>query len=201
MRKNILIIATLLCLIGLAISCDESNNGSGGNPPEPPKPLAGTKWKVAKVIHTETGVERPIYEGDEVCTEESRIPVMEFETDTTGIIHLHGFGSPSFYDFNLSDEEWFKKLNAIGIPSNIGKIIYSFSRKERWLPDYNRYYGHIGYKLENEQLKFYFHDDGFFYFLPGNVIETMYWCDVIDDVIIFVTDSNWYNCVVFEEIK
>ena len=64
MLKNILIITMLLCLIGFATACDKSNNGSGGNPPEPKdadtlqngNPLVGEWYEVGSTKDTGTTV-------------------------------------------------------------------------------------------------------------------------------------------------
>ena len=197
LKNKFLILIALLCLVGFA-SCND--DVSGGGPPEPPVddttwiqevyPLAGTKWQVSKVIHTETGKERPIFVGDELFTE--FVPIMDFETDTTGILY-------SYYDEVLpalitlgSDFDWFRKYTQEGLPC-VASLIVSLYGKERWRPDYNRYYGYKSYKLEGTQLKFYFHDDGFFYFNPDGSIRHM--CHH------YSTDSNWYNCIVLEEVK
>lgn len=50
MRKNILIITTLLCLVGFATACDE---GGGDNPEPPTTTLIGTKWMLNAYVDTE----------------------------------------------------------------------------------------------------------------------------------------------------
>ena len=59
----------------LVAGCKDSNNN---NEPEPVKPLAGTKWKLVKLMHTETKVERDIYVGDDICI--FFVPTMKFDT-------------------------------------------------------------------------------------------------------------------------
>ena len=199
MKKKIFLLCAFLVLV--TVGCNDSGEPKEETPwVQQIYPLAGTKWQVSKVIHTKTGAERPIFVGDDICT--PFVPILDFATDTTGIIYID-YNDIEFrgYEFNLSDDSWYKKYDARGYPSNIVNFMFTSSIKEWWLgTDYNRYFGYIGYKLEGKQLKFYQHDDGFFYFNPDG-ITMMYPCYVTPDYIKYVTDSNWYNCIVFEEVK
>jgi len=199
--RKILMITTIMWLVGFASACEDDyickNSSNNTEWIQEIYPLAGTKWQVSKVIHTETGIERPIFVGDEVFT--NFVPIMNFYSDTTGILIADTDWCCPHYNFNLSDSlTWLQaSYTACTLPNNITMLIFAFGQKERWIETFNRYYGFIGYKLEGTQLKLYFHNDGFFYINneDGKTIETMFSQRGV------CTDSNWYNCVILEEMK
>ena len=193
-----------LCLAMAVLAFTVSGCKNDSNEPEPPVempwvqqiyPLAGTKWQVSKVMHTKTGVESPIFVGDELCT--PFVPILDFETNTTGYIYVdYWLDTNNFrgWPFSLHDDMIYKKYTQEGLPSNIANFLFASGGKEILLSSANnRYIGTIGYRLEGTLLKFYQHNDGFFFFDPANdSISHMYPCS---------NDSNWYNCVVWEEVK
>ena len=196
MKKKIFLLCAFLVLV--TVGCKNDSNEPKEETPwvQQIYPLAGTKWQVSKVIHTKTGVEKPIFVGDDICT--PFVPILDFATDTTGMIII---GENQQYSFNLSDNSWYKKYDA-GMPYNIANFVLTATGiKEYWLgAEYNRYYGHIGYKLEGSELKFYHHDDGFFFFNQYGE-KNMFVCYATLEYTKYVTDSNWYNCIIWEEIK
>jgi len=97
--------------------------------------------------------------------------------------------------FNLNDtSRWFCYMHP-SFWDNIGRLLVDMPYRHykdfsKWQDDY------IGYKVENGLLKLYYSSDGFFFFDTNRVILQMYLCNDTP-----VTDSNWYNCAIFEEIE
>ena len=164
--------------------------------PEPPvKTLAGTKWQLAKLMHTETKVERPIFIGNKVFTQ--FVPIMDFETDSTGMLET--------YTYSKNPLSYYHE-----IPFNINRINTTDSFAICWISSINlmmaldnieRFLGCmqcrlLGYKIEDTSLKLFCPDDGFFYY-NGYTKEITYMYSQFG----LCTDSNWYNCLVFEEVK
>jgi len=111
MRKNILIIAMLLCLFGFATAC-ENDGGGGYTPPTPPEPISligvwyevgSTVNKGVKVTFTETHCIALSYWKDYVFQD----PVYGIDTvinDTFGF--WGGYGSDSVVTYEiLSDSK------------------------------------------------------------------------------------------------
>ena len=212
--NNLKLIAISIIALFIVAACSDDEpqkGGAGASWIQEIYPLAGTKWQVSKVIHTKTGIEKPIFVGDDICT--NFVPILEFETDTSGIIH---FDTNLWrLPFNLSNNEWWQMYYAIMPPSNIAIFIDFSKGKESLLGYYcggdifyNIYFGHIGYKLEGELLKFYQHDDGFFTWHPDGRQKRMFCCPIEDEYgnpvypySYDIADTNWYNCVIWEEIK
>ncbi len=187
----------LAAIFGLCIAtvgCTDGDNG--GNSPTTMK-LTGTKWKLVKLTNTKTGVEKPIYVGDDICTK--FVPTMDFETNTTGMLQI---ASKPLIPIDLTDSmRWFQHFTQEGGYDNIGLYMIGFPKRS--LANIVSNSHPVGYKVEDNLLKFYYYDDGFFYFDTNCVITQMLTCGgpFSTDENELLTDSNWYNCAVFEEVK
>jgi hypothetical protein len=194
MKTKIFLLWALALFAFTVSSC--KNDGNEPEPEPPIKTLAGTKWKLAKLTHTETKVERPIFIGDEVFTQ--FVPTMNFETDTTGYLVYYPY-----------DHYWREPFaNSNGIPFNINKINTKYPtdyvgwfNPDIFAPDNIGEFvlytagNLLGYKVEDNLLKLFCPDDGFFYFNKNREIIMMY------SQFGLCTDTNWYNCLVFEKVK
>ncbi len=201
----------MLALVAImAAGCTDGNNG-GNNPTT--MELTGTKWKLIKLTNTKTGVEKPIYVGDDICTK--FVPTMDFETNTTGILRIsnknHDVIDGDKIDYmqlqiDLKDtNRWFSHPAPTANEDNIGTYMLLFPNSyllNTSFPNTPRHNYHPSgspdYKIEDNLLKFYYYDDGFFYFDTNCVITQMFACGDLGELL---TDSNWYNCAVFEEVK
>jgi hypothetical protein len=205
MKMKFLIIIAFLCLVVFTVACkNDEPDDKNTTWVQKIYPLAGTTWQLSKVIHTKTGVEKPIFVGDDVCT--PFVPILDFETDTTGTIYIRDDSMYQSYPFNLSNDMWYEKFTMEGLGSNIANFLFASNYKEKWMSDYNFYFGHIGYRLEDGTLKLYQNDDGFFTFYPENGRKDMFNCATYDDetgrwIFYDISDTNWYNCVVWEAIR
>ena len=189
-KKLFKILLISVFFVGFSSCSDKDDNKKEEEPKEEERPaLAGTKWKLSKLIHTETKVEREIFVGDEVFTQ--FVPTMDFETDTTGKLRLHttndDYSALAPLDFNINKIytteriNWFNKTYAL-MGDNI----------EMYMDVISLFL--LGYKVEDSLLKLYHPSIGFFDVDENCEIEKMYSQYGV------CTDTNWYNCIVWEEI-
>lgn len=160
--------------------------------------LAGTNWKLTKLIHTATNVEKPIYVGDEICTK--LVPELSFTDDIRGFLKVAASEDYPKITVDLSARIWFYMPHYTW--DRIGMYLMAFPNEnlENVVPKFHD----IGYEVEGDLLKLYYNQDGFFEFDPKTCkILKMGNCNPFpnDDDLEQLSDSNWYNCAVFSRIK
>jgi hypothetical protein len=193
-----LLFAIIIVLFALTVTSCKNN---GNEPEQIVKTLAGTKWQLVKLTHTETKIERPIFIGDDVFTQ--FVPTMNFETDSTGYLAVYNRSNIQ-YPFNLG-------INEIEIKVGIKQFViggYSATTDNIGL-FISLYYLNFcdelsNYKIEDNKLKLSFAEDRDFFLHiwkhnPNNnewEIENLPFSNFGT-----CTDTNFYNCLVFEEVK